>query len=175
MKPLKWLISAIALLLLTVVGIGLALPGTWEARREVTLEASPEEIFRFLDSVEGWAEWAPLAAVDGARSGPERGRGATLTWDDAEWGQGEWTLTEVEASRRVAYEVRVEEGALLTHGSVSLTPTGDARTLVEWRERGDFGWNPVLAYMALGMERLQGREMEKSLAALQSHFEAPTS
>lgn len=175
MKALKWFIGVVALVLLTIVGIGLALPGTWEARSEVTLDASPAEVFGYLDSVEGWSAWAPLSAVDGARSGPARGPGATLRWDDDEWGEGEWALTEAEAPRRVAYEVHVEGGALVTQGHVLLTPTPDGGTLVEWRESGDFGWNPVLAYMALGMARLQGREMEKGLAALRSRLEAPGS
>lgn len=165
MRLFRWLISIIALLLVGVVVVGFALPGTWEAGRDTTINAAPEVVFGYLDSVEGWAAWAPLAEVDGSRSGPAEGPGATLRWDDAEWGEGEWTITEAEASRRVAYEVRVEDGALVTHGEVVLTPT-DAGTRVEWTESGDFGWNPVLAYMALGMERLQGREMEKSLTAL---------
>jgi hypothetical protein len=33
----------------------------------------------------------------------------------------------------------------------------------------------VLAYMALGMERLQGREMAKGLTALQTRLAAPGS
>ena len=172
MKALKWFIGAVALVLLTVVGIGLALPGTWAAHSEITLDASPSEVFAYLDSVEGWASWAPLSAVEGTRSGPARGPGASLRWDDAEWGQGEWVLTESEPDRRVAYEVQVEDGALVTRGQVVLTPTPEGGTLLAWRESGDFGWNPVLAYMALGMERLQGNEMAKGLTALKSLLES---
>lgn len=175
MKALKWFIAVVAVVLLAIVGTGIALPGTWEARSEIAVEASAEEVFGYLDSVEGWSAWAPLSAVEGARSGPARGPGATLRWDDAEWGQGEWTLTETESPRRVAYEVRVEEGALVTRGRVALSTTAAGGTLVEWQESGDFGWNPVLAYMALGMERLQGREMEKSLAALRALLDSPGS
>lgn len=169
MKLLKLFISAVAVFLLLVVGIGLALPGTWEAERSVRVAADADTVFAYLDSVEGWAAWAPLAAVSGERDGPDRGPGATLRWDDPEWGQGEWRITEVEAGRAVAYEVRVEDGALVTRGRVALS-RDDGGTRVAWTESGDFGWNPVLAYMALGMERLQGREMEKSLAALQALF-----
>ena len=175
MKALKWFIAVVAVVLLGIVGTGLALPGTWEAQSEITVAASPEDVFGHLDSVEGWSGWAPLSAVEGARSGPARGPGATLRWDDAEWGQGEWTLTETDSPRRVAYEVRVEEGALITHGHVTLSPTSGGGTVIEWQESGDFGWNPVLAYMALGMKRLQGREMEKSLVALQALLDSPGS
>ncbi len=165
MKFFRWLISIIALLLLGFVIGGFVLPGTWETERDVTIRAAPEAVFDYLDSVEGWASWAPLAEVEGTRSGPARGPGATLRWDDDEWGQGEWRITETTPQRRVAYEVLVEDGALVTEGQVTLTPVTEG-TRLAWTERGDFGWNPVLAYMALGMERLQGREMEKSLATL---------
>jgi hypothetical protein len=174
MKPAKIFITAVALLLLSFVGLGLVLSGTWEARRETLIDAPIDSVFAYLDSVEGWSAWAPLGVVEGERSGPARGTGATLTWDDPEWGQGEWVLTASDAPHRVTYEVRVEEGSLVTQGEFSLseTPSG---TLVEWRESGDFGWNPLLAFMALGMDRLQGLEMEKGLAVLRARVkgEAP--
>ena len=73
----------------------------------------------------------------------------------------------------MTYEVRVEEGSLITRGRLALTPEG-SETRVDWVEAGDFGWNPVLAFMALGMERMQGREMEKSLNALRARLGGPT-
>jgi hypothetical protein len=55
---------------------------------------------------------------------------------------------------------------MVTLGRVELTPVSGG-TEVAWTEEGDFGWNPLLSFMALGMERMQGDEMEKSLAELQ--------
>lgn len=172
MKLLKIIITVGALVLLAFVGIGLALPGTWEARRSTVVAADPETVFDYLDSVEGWAAWTPFAAVEGRRSGPARGAGATLSWDDPQWGEGEWVLTEARRPRSVSYEVRVEDGSLTTRGRVDLTEA-DGGTRVEWQEAGDFGWNPLLAYMALGMDRMQGREMEKSLDSLQLRVTGP--
>ena len=170
MKALKIFISIVAVLLLTLVGVGLALPGTWEVNRSLVVPAEPDEVFGLLDSVEGWSSWAAIGAVDGSISGPARGVGATLTWDSQEWGDGRWQLTEVESGRSVAYEVAVEDGAMITWGRVTLVPEGEG-TRVEWTESGDFGWNPFLAYMVLGMDRMQGREMEKGLTELRLHLE----
>ena len=167
MKPAKIFITAVALFLLTIVGLGFALSGRWEAEREITIAAPPETVFRLLDSSEGWSAGAPLGLVDGDRSGPPTGVGATLSWDDPEWGQGEWVLTASEAPRRVAYEVRVEQASMITQGIVTLIPVAEG-TRVQWSESGDFGWNPLLAFMALGMDRLQGQEMEKGLNALRA-------
>ncbi|MEQ9568791.1 MAG: SRPBCC family protein, partial [Longimicrobiales bacterium] len=139
MKFLKLFISVVAVLLLALVGIGLALPGTWEARRSTVVPGDADAVFDYLDSVEGWAAWTPFAAVEGVRSGPDRGAGATLRWDDPQWGQGEWVLTEVERPRAVAYEVRVEDGALVTRGRVGLADTGTGPRL-DWRGSGECGW-----------------------------------
>ena len=47
----------------------------------------------------------------------------------------------------------MEEGSLETRGRIQLedTPSG---TNVRWSEEGAFGWNPLLAYFALGMDRI---------------------
>ncbi len=175
MKPLKIFITAVALLLLTLVGIGLALPGTWHAERTVELPAPPAAVFPWVNSLDGWAAFTPWDQVDATVSGPDGGVGATRSWDDPQWGQGEWVLTESEPPRRVAYEVRVEEGSLVTHGSVELEATGSGGTRLVWTEEGDFGWNPFLAYMALGMNRMQGSEMAKDLEHLLSLVESGVS
>jgi len=166
MNPIKVFISALAMLLLVVVGVGFALPGTWQARQARELGASPEEVFRYVGTVDGWSEWTPMPFVGGARSGPDQGPGATLSWDDPQWGEGSWTLTALESPRHMQYEVSVEGGALRTWGDVTLSPAEGGGTLIEWQERGDFGWNPLLSFMALGMSRMQGEEMSKSLDTL---------
>lgn len=165
MNPIKAVISVLALLLLAFVGVGFLLSGEWQATRSTVVNASPAEVFDQLDSVEGWSRWSPMPFVGGEVSGPQRGAGARLAWDDPQWGQGVWTLTEAEAPSRIGYRVEVEEGAMLTLGRLELAPV-EGGTRVEWTEQGDFGWNPLLAFMALGMDRMQGEEMEKSLAEL---------
>jgi uncharacterized protein YndB with AHSA1/START domain len=168
---LKGFISAVALGLLAFVGVGFALDGTWRVTRTVELDAPPEQVFPYVNELEGWDRWTPWDHVEATPSGPPAGPGAARHWDDPQWGQGEWTLTESDPPHRVAYEVRVEGGSLRTQGEIRLTRLGSARTRVEWTESGDFGWNPFLGYMALGMDRMQGREMEKNLATLRSVVE----
>lgn len=168
MNPIKVFISALAVLLLVVVAVGFALPGTWQARQLRELNAAPDQVFQYVSTVDGWSEWTPMPFVGGERSGPAQGPGATLSWDDPQWGEGSWTLTGVEAPRSMQYEVSVEGGSLRTWGEVTLSPAGAGGTLIEWQERGDFGWNPLLSFMALGMSRMQGEEMSKSLDALEA-------
>jgi len=44
-----------------------------------------------------------------------------------------------------------------------------------WRERGDFGWNPLLGYVARTMDRTQGAQMEAALARLAERVRATRS
>lgn len=169
MKLIKFFITAVAVVLLLFVAFGLVLDGEWEVERSRVVELPVQDLYAELISIDGWSTWGSLGAVEGERTGPATGPGASVRWDDPQWGEGEWTLTEAESNRSVAYEVRVEGGALVTRGHLDLVTVPEG-TRIEWRESGDFGWNPFLAFMALGMDRMQGTEMEKSLDRLQGHL-----
>lgn len=168
MGLMKLVIAGAAFLLLAFLGVGFLLSGEWAAERERLVAAPPAAVLPWLEDLALWPEWSPMGQVDGALSTPSSGVGATLAWDDPQWGQGEFTLTEV-GPEGVAYEVRVEDGALQTRGWIRLAAEGGG-TRITWREEGDFGWNPLLSWFALGMERLQGTELEKSLDSLEDRF-----
>ncbi|MEK9506921.1 SRPBCC family protein [Gemmatimonadota bacterium Y43] len=172
MTLIKFFITAVAALLLLFVGLGLVLDGEWEVERSRVVPIPAEALYAELASIDGWTTWGSLGTVEGERHGPPSGPGATVRWDDPQWGEGEWTLTGIESDRAVEYEVRVEGGALVTRGRLDLDPVAEG-TRIHWTESGDFGWNPFLAFMALGMDRMQGSEMEKSLDRLQDHLGVP--
>ena len=169
MRVMKLFISGVALLLMSFLGVGFLLSGEWSAERDRLVTASPDALRPLLEDLAVWPEWSPMGQVEGELSTPSSGVGATLSWDDPQWGQGQFTLTEVDMDG-VAYEVRVEDGSLQTRGRITLVPEAGGTRIV-WREEGDFGWNPLLSWFALGMERIQGAELEKSLDSLEERFE----
>ena len=153
-----------ALILFAFLGVGVALPATWEAEARARVPGTADATFRYLDSAEGWRAWTPWpdSSID---SGPERGARATMSWDDPEFGSGVFTIVEVEAPRRVRYRVEVNDGKMWTEGTLELTPEGTG-TQVRWREAGDLGRNPLMGYWALSMDRAQSEELHKSLDRL---------
>ncbi|MDH3271612.1 MAG: SRPBCC family protein [Gemmatimonadota bacterium] len=156
-----------AFLLVAFLGVGVALPGAWEARAEARLPATPGAIAAFLDSPEGWRAWTPWPDSGLTRSGPERGAGAAISWSDRELGTGTFRIDQADATS-VRYSVEVEGaggGNLRTSGSVTLRAEG-AQTVVEWREEGDLGNNPLMGYWALAMKNAQSTEMAKGLDRL---------
>lgn len=170
MRVIKRAFYAIAIVLVILVGIGIALPGEWSVERQIDVAAPASEVFGYLDSPEGWTRWVEWPDSGSVRSGPARGPGASLAWNDPLYGSGEFRIEGAEANRRVEYTVDVEEGAIVIDGAISLTESSGV-TRLAWTESGDFGWNPILGYTALSMDRVQGAQMDSTLAVLKRLIE----
>jgi hypothetical protein len=160
------LLGAGTALLLFFLGLGFALPGTWAAERTAVVSASPEVLFALLERPAAWSAWTAWPDSGMAAGGPERGVGARLAWDSRELGSGSFEIVEAVAATRVRYRVEVQGGSMRTEGTFTLAREGPG-SRVTWREEGDFGWNPLMGYWALFMERAQGRELGKALARLE--------
>lgn len=162
--------GALALALAAVLILGYLLPATWTVERTVVIRAEPDAIFSHLDRAEAWEAWTPGPETGYELFGPDGGQGSGRRWDDPGYGQGRFVIREVEPHRTVRYQVEVEEGAIVIQGSLELVPVDDGTT-VQWREVGDFGWNPLLGFLAGRMEELQGAQLEASLEALKELVE----
>ncbi len=159
------ILGAGAAVLILFLLIGFLLPGSWQAEATASIPATPEAVFRFLDSPEGWRAWTPWPDSGVVRSGPARGEGAKLSWSDPQLGSGSFTLVSVTPPERVQYVVDVGDGSMRTEGSLTLSPRQDG-VLVTWHESGDLGRNPLMGYWALSMGRAQGQELSKGLDRL---------
>ncbi|MBM4183921.1 MAG: hypothetical protein FJ207_06795 [Gemmatimonadetes bacterium] len=166
-SPGTMILGGGAVLLMGFLLVGYLLPSDWEAEASAGLPVAPEIVFGFLDSPEGWQRWTPWPESGVQRSGPERGAGASLSWDDPEVGTGSFTIAAAAAPTRVEYTVAIDEGAIQAAGSVDVAADGGG-SRVTWRERGDLGWNPLMGYWALSMGRAQSEEMGKGLERLRT-------
>jgi hypothetical protein len=168
-----WKVSAaLALLVGSFLLVGVVLPGTWSAEAETWIDAPPGRIQPLLASPAAWDAWTPWPEIDFRYGGPESGTGATRSWDDPEAGRGSFTIREATPSS-VQYVVEVGDGRFVTHGEFTLTAERGG-TRVVWREAGDLGSNPILAWTARSMTRRHGDELERRLAALRSAVEGTT-
>ncbi len=158
-------LGTIALLLFAVLAVGFLLPGGWEVERSARIDAPPEVVFPFVARAAAWEAWTPSPESGSENFGPEEGPGSGRRWDDEGYGQGEFVITATTRPHEVRYAVSVEDGAIRIEGILTLA-ANDGGTRIVWEERGDFGWNPLLGYLAGRMESLQGAQLEASLASL---------
>ena len=166
------ILGGAAALLLGVLALGFFLPTDWTASATRVFDADPEDVFAFLDAPEGWQAWTAWPDSGLVRTGPESGAGATISWDDPEFGAGWFRIVEVEPGRRVQYEVEVGGGAMRTHGELTLSP-GAGGVEVAWHEEGNLGRNPLMGYWAFFMDRAQTTELERSLGRLSAAVSDP--
>jgi hypothetical protein len=163
-----FVLGTLALFFIGFLVVGLLLPSGWDAERSIAVNAPPEEIFPLVARSDGWQSWTTVPDEGMETFGPDEGEGSGYRWDDPAYGQGEFLITSAVPLTGMTYEVQVEGGAIRIEGRIALTPEANETTTVHWREEGDFGWNPLLGYLASRMSELQGAEMEASLATLRS-------
>ncbi len=168
MAPLAKIFGGIGAVLVTLMLIGLVLPGTWSAEASIEIEAAPTEVFPYLNDLSRWDRWTNWGDIESELSDPPRSVGASRSWDDPNFGTGSVTITNSTAPTLVRYEVVVEGGASVT-GELTIEAVGGA-SLVTWREEGDFGRNPLMGYVARGMSESQGTQMAEGLEKLRYIF-----
>lgn len=166
------ILGGAAALLFGVLALGFLLPTDWSASATRILEADAASVYDYLDDPEGWQAWTAWPDSGLVRSGPDSGEGATIAWDDPEFGAGSFRIVEAEPGRRVRYEVEVGGGAMRTRGELTLAPT-DGGVEVAWHEEGNLGRNPLMGYWAFFMDRAQTTELERSLGRLSAALSAP--
>ena len=173
MKRLAPIFGGIALVCLAIMGLGLALPGTWEAEQTFEFQQEPADLFPFLSDLARWEAWTVWSDFESVVSDPSAGPGATRHWDDANYGEGRVELVEVVPLTLVRYRVEIEQGSAWVNGEIVLSKTA-VGTRVTWSESGDFGWNPLMGFMARRMPASQRMQMLEGLERLSGAFAEAT-
>ena len=168
MAPFAKIFGGIAAVLVTLMLIGLALPGAWSAEASIEIEAAPTEVFPYLNDLSRWDTWTNWGDIESELSDPPRSIGASRSWDDPNFGTGSVTITSSAAPTLVRYEVQVEGGASVS-GELRIEALG-AASRVTWREEGDLGRNPLMGYVARNMPQSQGAQLAEGLEKLRQIF-----
>lgn len=162
--------GGIALLLLTVIGVGILLPGEWTVEAETVVQAPPDSVYEAVSRVRSWPEWMPWPESGAEFRGPSTGAGATFSWDDEVYGSGTFTIENAEPGRLLEYRVSVEDGAVVIRGRMELR-SAEGGTEIRWTEEGDAGWNPLVAFAALTQGDDQAAQLQATLDRLADHVE----
>ena len=95
---------------------GLALPRTASVTVDIDIDAHPATVFALVNDLHRMSEWSPLFDPDPnvrvVHSGPDRGVGATMTWDGAIIGTGTKVITDSRPFEHVTHVINPGESGV---------------------------------------------------------------
>ena len=161
--------------LLCVLGlVGFLLPSQFKVERTEIIAASAEKIYPMIAETQNWPKWGVWSARDPnmkmTYAGPASGKGAQWSWQSKSEGNGAMEFTAAEANKSVTYRLSFADWAMVSTGTLSLTPEATG-TRVTWTNEGDLGGNPFMLYFGFFMDRLVGKDFAAGLSKLKSIVE----
>ena len=168
------IVAAICVVLIAVVLIYASTrPGTFSVQRSVDVNAPPDKIFPFINSLRGFNSWDPFSKKDPAirivHSGPESGKGARYEWQgNRQVGSGRVEITDTAVPSSVSMKLDMTT-PMEAHNTVQFTlePKG-AMTTVTWAMKGPSPYIAKVMDVVIGMDRMVGVEFENGLANLKA-------
>ena len=176
MQLIKRIFIGLIIVAAIAVGVAYLLPREVTVERSISIDASPDAIFPYVNSMQRTQEWSPWLErdpdVELVFEGPDEGVGSKMSWasEQRDVGTGTQVVTSSVVNERV--ETDLDFGPMGTAEAwFQLTPNGSA-TEVTWGFTGDMGNNPMGRYMGLMMDGLLGPDYEAGLAKLKDIAEA---
>ena len=175
---MKWLIRGVlgvVVLLALMAGAAFLLPATVEVSRSTTIDATPAQVFPYVNDLRNFNKWSPWAKQDPEAhytfGGTERGIGQKMSWasDDPNVGAGTQEITASTPNQSV--EVALDFGDMGQATASYRLSAKQGKTEVTWRFSSDNGANPLKRYIGLMMDRWLGPVYEEGLAALKKLVE----
>jgi uncharacterized protein YndB with AHSA1/START domain len=147
--------------------------------REVTIQASAEKIFPFLNSSKLADQWSPWKEVDPQAkmsfSGPDEGIGSKTSWEGGKnLGVGSATIVESAPNERVKIQLEYQEPMAMTQDAEYLVRSNGAESVVTWKVQGKNTFFGRVMCLFMNMDKVVGGMFEKGLANLKALAEKPS-
>ena len=126
MRFLGYLVFAVLALLAVTVGAAYLLPREVTVAREIVIDAPPDRIFPYLNSLHKAKEWSPWTGLDPKAkievnyAGPDSGVGSRMTWssDDPRIGTGSQEIMASVPGQRVETALSFDDMGVSTSWQV---------------------------------------------------------
>ena len=176
MKTLKKVAFGLLAVVVLLVLIGFLLPASYRVERSVVVQAKPDAIFPYVNTLKKWPEWSAwnvekYPSLTYHYSGPEAGPGATSEWTSKDAGSGKLVVTSATVPTRLEYDLSFEQGKYQSKGTFTFEERTEG-TKVVWADAGNMGWSPLNRWFGLLMDKFMGPDFEAGLAKLKSVAEA---
>ena len=170
MKIARRIALGLALVIVAVVAVAYALPSHYRVARSIDIDAPASKVYPLVANVRAWKSWSVWNRRDPnmeiVYAGPESGAGAQWKWKSKSEGSGEMTLTDAEPDRRLDYTLYFPDMDAHARGTITFDATSPTSTRVTWTNVGDLGYNPMMRWMGLAMDRMVGDDFAAGLANL---------
>ena len=170
MKLIKRVFLGLIGFVLALVGIAYLLPSKADVSRSITINAAPEVIFPYVNSMQQTEHWSPWLHRDPETkltySGPESGVGNVLNWssDDPQVGTGSQEI--VASVENQSVQTALDFGPMGTASAAFLLQPDGNQTQVTWGFESELGMNPMSRWMGVMMDRWLGPDYERGLMNL---------
>jgi len=176
MRFLKRALLGLVVVVACAIGVAYLLPRDVTVERSTRIEAAPEAIFPYVNSMQATEAWSPWLGrdpdVELAYEGPDSGIGSKMSWasERQDVGSGTQVITASVQDQRV--DTDLDFGPMGTAKAWFVLTPVDGGTEVTWGFLGDMGNNPVGRYMGLMMDGMLGPDYEAGLEKLKALAEA---
>lgn len=171
----KILIPVAVILVVLLIYAGVKSPD-YSISREISIKASPEKIFPYLNNSKLAQLWGPWSEVDPQAkmsfSGPEEGVGSTTSWDSSgQLGTGSATISESTPLQSVVMKLAYTKPMTMNQDSVYLIKAVGDQSTVIWKVTGQNNFMGRLMCLFMDMDKTVGPMFEKGLLNLKSLVE----
>ncbi len=176
MRILKWLLGIVAVLALIFIAGGFLLPRDVTVARSIEIDAPPEAVFPYVNSLKATEQWSPWL---------ERDPNVQLTYNDVETGEGaamEWVSDEptvgngkqeiIASTENESVRTALDFGDMGTAEAQFLLAEASGKTTVTWTLDTDMGAGPMGRWMGLMMDGWVGADYEAGLSNLKTLVES---
>ena len=175
MRPVMRLALGLVVLALVFVVVAFALPNQITVSRSVVINAPEAVTFPYLNNLHAFKDWSPWAERDPnvrvSYSGPEVGKGASLSWasEQASVGRGSMQITESDPNRRI--DLAVDYNGLEGTAFYTIAPAGSG-SKVTWGFGHETGTSPIKRWRGLMLDGFVGSEYQVGLQNLKEKIES---
>lgn len=161
------------IIIVLFIGVGLLLDNEVHVTREIKINASAEDIHRYVGDLNQWPEWTPWIVLDPTIKttigDKASGVGASQSWT-GESGSGTLKFTASSPQTGIVYDLNFEGDPAVYVSGMTYKADGSS-TIVTWYMKGEMGPIIIGNYFAQLMDSLVGDSFQLGLDKLKEQLE----
>ena len=147
-------------------------PDVFRVKRSTTIAATPARVFTFIEDFPAFNLWNPVAMKDPAQklayARPDKGPGASFSWDSRKQGSGRMEIVETSAPARVAMRLEFTKPFPARNEVEFTIDASGADSAVTWSMNGPVPFIAKIFHVFVNVDKMVGRDFEKGLANLKA-------